>query len=135
MREYYKNHSEIMKARVKWYTVSNPAKVSAQRKVSRSIHHKEIVERRKRYYLDNREEIQKKTRKYQEEHVPQTKELRRQWYSKNREAVLKQRRSPQGRLRQYKDGANHRGLLWDLTDERALELFSLPCYYCGGSGH
>lgn len=37
-------------------------------------------------------------------------------------------------LLHYKQNSKSRGYVWALTDEQALELFSLPCYYCGEAG-
>ena len=34
-------------------------------------------------------------------------------------------------LSKFKHGAYQRSLLWDLTDERAVELLKSACYYCG----
>ncbi len=34
-------------------------------------------------------------------------------------------------LRSYKYGALIRGLIWELTKEQALFMFSQPCHYCG----
>ena len=34
-------------------------------------------------------------------------------------------------LQGYKRGATRRGYVWDITDTRAIELFSLECFYCG----
>ena len=38
--------------------------------------------------------------------------------------------NPKLRLHRYKKSARGRGYEWALSDERALELFSLPCHYC-----
>lgn len=43
--------------------------------------------------------------------------------------------SPAGRLRSYKSRCKLKGIEWALTDEQALELFEMPCRYCGDVGH
>ena len=39
--------------------------------------------------------------------------------------------TPENRLKCYKAMAAAKGIEWKLTDERAIEHFKSPCYYCG----
>ena len=43
--------------------------------------------------------------------------------------------NPSYRISTYKNGATRRGLVWDLTDTHAKQLFKQPCALCGGPGH
>lgn len=38
------------------------------------------------------------------------------------------------RLSHYKNRANKRNIVWNISDEKAFELFTSPCYYCGEDG-
>jgi hypothetical protein len=38
---------------------------------------------------------------------------------------------PLGAIKRYKDGARHRSLAWELSDEQATWLIHQPCAYCG----
>lgn len=52
---------------------------------------------------------------------------------KNRMTLAKKNPQKQGlkeQLYKYKWEANNRNLLWNLSDEDAIDLFSQPCFYC-----
>lgn len=59
------------------------------------------------------------------------------WRLKNPEHYLRIKRiyllTPKGRLNSVKSSAKTRKIDYFLTDEIALKILSLPCYYCGNT--
>ena len=50
---------------------------------------------------------------------------------KRRNNMREYRQTPMGRWVVYKDGANKRGIKWELTFEQFMIFWQKPCYYCG----
>jgi hypothetical protein len=65
---------------------------------------------------------------------PETKVRQRAWHAGPKAKAYT--RSPARRLfTSYKVGVAGRGLVWALSDARALALMSMNCTYCGGPGY
>lgn len=54
--------------------------------------------------------------------------------AQKRDNLRRFRSTHAGKLRGLKTGAKVRGLAFELSDERAIELISSPCHYCGHPG-
>lgn len=59
----------------------------------------------------------------------------RQWRTNNPEKCKQNNETKKAnktaKVNTYKYSANTRNIQWDLTDENALKLIIMPCYYCG----
>lgn len=73
-----------------------------------------------------RERWRKARKKYRENR-------RERSLASGRKYESKRRKDPLVRLKEYKRNAAKRGYSWELSDERALELFSGICHHCGGT--
>jgi hypothetical protein len=86
------------------------------------------------HYKENREERLAEAKIYRENNRARIRTSAKNRYHKNKDKLLAYKKTPLGRLPDYKNGAKRRGLEWLLTDGEALELMSLSCCYCGSDG-
>lgn len=85
-------------------------------------------------YADRRRELQANAHQRYRDRARQNAETAAKIRRQSQVRVHRHYASPANKLAKVKKAATARRIEWALSDERALELFGMPCHYCQRSG-
>lgn len=117
MREYYKkkkNDPEFQR-KLKERRLASRGKNKIYQKQYRAEHKEEKKEYMQQYSKDNKDKLQ---------------EQKIVWYHRTKD-TKGYKVNPRSRFTRYRAGAKHRGLVFEITQEEAYQLFKGDCHYCG----
>lgn len=93
--------------------------------------------RRREHYQEHKDKFDKTAinKKRRERRLKNGNADNKAYYKKHRAKLLERAKAyaqtPHGRYLDYKKGAIRRGYIFGLTEEKFLEYWQQPCFYCG----
>lgn len=123
--KYKSKYPERVKESNRKYRENNLEKIKIVQKEYTKKHRDYLLEKKKGHYQSKREHYLETMKVYREQHQDDITEKQKEYRIKNRNKL---------QLKAYKQNSAKRNYAWKLTDEQAIYIMSLPCYYCGEQG-